>query len=211
MKIIALSCSPSRGRNSDTMLDYFILGMKEISDIEVEKIYLNDIPIDLYTYENSKTPLPHETKFAELARTITNDASGLVIATLTYNFSVPSYLKNFIDRIRFFALDFTKKSKLGQPVGNLGHLQTYFLVSGGTPRWAEKLFFFAFPSFWLRGVFLYFNAKVMGALYSGDIKTYENKKILTRCRRQGHLYARKVKGHKSHGILEHIFFRPTAS
>ncbi len=208
MKIIALSCSPSRGRNSDTMLDNFILGMKEIPDIEVEKIYLDDIPIDTYTFENSKAPLPHEVQFAELARKITDDATGLVIATPTYNFSVPAHLKNFIDRIRFFALDFTQKTKLGQPLGKLGHLQTYFLVSGGTPRWAETLLFFAFPAFWLRGVFLYFNAKVMGALYSGDIKTYENKKILARCREQGHLYAHRLKECKGQGILEHIFFRP---
>ena len=208
MKIIALSCSPSRGRNSDTMLDNFILGMKEIPDIEVEKIYLDDIPIDMYTFENSKAPLPHEVEFAELARKITSDATGLVIATPTYNFSVPAHLKNFIDRIRFFALDFTQKTKLGQPQGKLEHLKTYFLVSGGTPRWAETLLFFSFPAFWLRGVFLYFNAKVMGALYSGDIKTYENKKILAKCRKQGRIYARKVKLCKNHGILENIFFRP---
>lgn len=208
MKIIALSCSPSRGRNSDTMLDHFILGMREVPDIEVEKIYLADIPIDVYTHENSKVPSPHETQFAELSKKIRDDIQGLVIATPTYNFSVPAHLKNFIDRIRFFALDFTHRSRLGQPVGALGHLQTYFLVSGGTPNWAERLVFFTFPAFWLRGVFLYFGAKVMGAFYSGNTKTYENKKILAKCRKRGHLYAHKVKGCKNHGILENIFFRP---
>ena len=208
MKIIALSCSPSQGRNSDTMLDHFILGMKEIPDIEVEKVYLHDIPIDLYTYENSKAPLPHETEFKELARKLSEDANGLIIATPTYNFSVPAHLKNFIDRIRFFALDFTQKSRLGQPVGKLGHLQTYFLVSGGTPRWAEKLLFFAFPPFWLRGVFLYFSAKVMGAFYTGDIRAYENEKVLATCRKRGRIYAAQVKGCKRQGILEGIFFRP---
>lgn len=208
MKIIALSCSPSRGRNSDTMLDFFIAGMREVPGIEVDKIYLDDIPINTYTYENSKAPLPHEEKFAELARQITQEASGLVIATPTYNFSVPAHLKNFIDRIRFFALDFNHKTRFGQPVGQLQHLRTYFLISGGTPWWAETILFFAFPAFWLRGVFLYFNAKVMGALYSGDIKTYENKKILADCHRRGRAYAERVKAHKPHGILERIFFRP---
>ncbi len=53
MQIIALSCSPARGRNSDTMLDNFILGVKSVPDIEIEKIYLSDIPIDTYTFENS--------------------------------------------------------------------------------------------------------------------------------------------------------------
>jgi FMN-dependent NADH-azoreductase len=139
---------------------------------------------------------------------MTGEISGLVIATPTYNFSVPAHLKNFIDRIRFFALDFTRTNKMGQPMGMLGHLQTYFLVSGGTPNWAEHILCFTFPSFWLRGVFLYFNAKVMGAFYSGDVKTFENTKILDRCFRKGKQYAQKITCKKGQGILENIFWRP---
>jgi FMN-dependent NADH-azoreductase len=208
MKILAISCSTSRGRNSDTMLDHFILGMKEVPDIQIEKIYLQDIPIDLYTYENSRGPTDHEQEFKELTQKITNEISGLVIATPTYNFSVPAHLKNFIDRIRFFALDFTRKNKLGQPIGKLGYLRTYFLVSGGTPNWAEHILFFVFPSFWLRGVFLYFNAKVMGAFYSDDVKTFKNVKILKKCFIKGKRYAQKVKQQRDQGIIENIFWRP---
>ncbi len=208
MKILAIACSPSRGRNSDTMLDHFILGMKEVSGIEVEKIYLQDIRINDYTYENRQAPEDTEPEFKKLTDRMKNEFSGLVIATPTYNFSVPAHLKNFVDRIRFFALDFTKKNELGQPMGTLGHLKTYFLVSGGTPNWAEHILFFAFPSFWLRGVFLYFNAKVMGAFYSGDTKTFKNNKILNKCFKRGKKYAQKVARKKSHGILERIFWRP---
>ena len=208
MKILALSCSPSRGRNSDTMLDYFILGMKEVSDIEVEKIYLEDVPIDTYRYENRQGPSPHENEFAQLSEKITKEISGLVIATPTYNFSVPAHLKNFIDRIRFFALDLDKRNRFGQPVGMLGGLKTYFLVSGGTPNWAEHILFFTFPAFWLRGVFLYFNAKVYGAFYSGNIATFKNAKILEKCRKLGKRYAHKVVLQKGQGILENIFWRP---
>lgn len=208
MKILALSCSPSRGRNSDTMLDNFILGMREVKGIEIEKIYLEDIPIDLYRFENSDGPRDDEVEFGKLGQKISNEISGLVISTPTYNFSVPAHLKNFIDRSRYFALDFSKKNKLGQPVGKLGHLKTYFLISGGTPNWAEKILFFTFPAFWLRGVFLYFDAKVMGALYSGDIKTYQNQKILQKCFKRGKKYANDVLYRKKQGILENIFFRP---
>jgi FMN-dependent NADH-azoreductase len=190
------------------MLDNFIAGMKEVPNIEVEKIYLADIPIDYYTYENSTGVEPHEVEFKKLTDQIANEITGLIIAAPTYNFSVPAHLKNFIDRIRFLALDFTRRNKIGQPVGMLRHLRTYFLVSGGTPNWAECILFFAFPSFWLRGVFLYFNAKVMGAFYSGDVKTFENKKILDKCFRKGKKYAEKILRHKDEGVLEHIFFRP---
>ena len=134
--------------------------------------------------------------------------NGNIIATPTYNFAVPSHLKNFIDRMRFFALDLSRKNKLKQPVGMLGHLRTYFLVSGGTPNWAEHILFFVFPSFWLRGVFLYFNAKVMGAYYSGDVKTFQNTKILKKCFKKGKKYAQKIKKHENQGVLEDIFWRP---
>ncbi len=208
MKILALSCSPSRMRNSDTMLDNFIAGMREVKDVEVEKIYLDDIEIDTYKHENSKGVLAHEIKFKELSEKISKEISGLVIATPTYNFAVPAHLKNFIDRMRFFALDLNKKNKIGQPVGLLGHLKTYFLVSGGTPNWAEHILFFTFPPFWLRGVFLYYNAKVMGAYYSGDVKTFQNKKILAKCFQKGKKYASKVEKHENQGVLEDIFWRP---
>ena len=171
MKILAISSSTSRGRNSDKMLDHFIKGMQLIEGIKVEKIYLDDIKIDLYRYENRNGPLPHEVDFKQLTDKIEKEFEAIVIATPTYNFSVPAHLKNFIDRIRFFALDFSKSNKIGQPVGRLGYLRMYFIVSGGTPNWAEKILFFTFPPFWLRGVFLYYGAKVMGALYSGDRKS----------------------------------------
>jgi FMN-dependent NADH-azoreductase len=135
-------------------------------------------------------------------------SQGLVIATPTYNFSVPAHLKNFIDRSRFFVLDMEKKNSLGQPVGKLKYLGTYFLVSGGTPKWAETILFFAYPPFWLRGVFLYFGARVFGAYYTGNIRAFENKKILTICQRRGQRFGAQIKQGKKHGILERIFWRP---
>lgn len=209
--VIALSCSPSKGRNSDSMLDAFITGITEFSNektmVEVEKIYLSDIPFDDYSYEVKDGPLPHEIKFKELFEKLER-ADGLVIATPTYNFSVPAKLKNFIDRIRPLALDFKSSNSLGQPVGKLGYLRTYFLVSGGTPNWAHAFTFFAFPAFWMRGVFLYFGAKCMGTLYSGDVNTFKNEKVLLKCKKKGGKYASQLMKSSGQGILERIFFRP---
>jgi FMN-dependent NADH-azoreductase len=205
-RAIALSCSPSRGRNSDTMLDHFIRGVEDVG-VSIEKIYIEDIPIDNYRYENGKNPLAHETLFHELAEKL-RIYDGLVVATPTYNFSVPAQLKNFVDRIRFIALDLSVRNLLGQPVGKLGHLRTYFLVSGGISKWSERLLFFAFPAFWLRGVFLYYGAQVLGAYYSGDIQTFKNEKILKNCYQKGKKYGHQlIRGNKNR-LLERIFFRP---
>ncbi len=204
--IIALACSPSHGRNSDSMLDSFILGVKDGTSMTIEKIYLSDIPIDDYKFENSTGTQEHEVLFKELCDKVQN-AKALVISTPTYNFSVPARLKNFIDRIRFFALDFKNKTRLKQPVGKLGYLRVYFLVSGGTPTWIQKMFFFTFPPFWLRSVFLYFGSHCLGAYYSGDVATFKNHKILNACRLEGKRFADKMNKRSENPLLERIFFR----
>lgn len=205
-KIIALSCSPSHSRNSDAMLDAFIVGLSK-HPIDIEKIYLDSIPIDPYSYTNRTGPADHELEFKELTEKI-KKSQGLIIATPTYNFSVPGHLKNFIDRLRFFALDMEEKNFLGQPVGLLTHLKTYFLVSGGTPKWAQRLLFFAFPPFWLRAVFLYYASQCYGAYYSGDVQTFQNEKILALCQRIGNRYGKKLLRNANHSILEKLFWRP---
>ncbi len=206
-KVIALACSPSHGRNSDTMLDSFIEGLTTHKNIQVEKIYLDSVPIDTYTFENCTGPQEHETEFKELTEKIKN-VQGLVIATPTYNFSVPSHLKNFIDRLRFFALDMNHKNAISQPVGQLGYLKTYFLVSGGTPNWAQRILFFAFPPFWLRGVFLYYASICLGAFYTGNTKAFSDEKVKTKCKKEGIKYGKKLIMNANHSVLERLFWRP---
>ncbi len=205
--VIALSCSPSKGFNSDTMLDNFISGMKESEKVTFEKFYINDIKIEDYNYNNRLGPTPEEKDFDLLCHKIKN-AKALVIATPTYNFGVPAKLKNFIDRIRFFALDFKSKSRIGQPSGMLGHLRVYFIVSGGTPTWVQKLLFFAFPPFWLRGVFLYFGSHCLGAIYTGNVNACKDQNILNTCKKRGFKFAKQVESGKENDILERLFFRP---
>lgn len=205
-KIIALSCSPSRNRNSDAMLDAFITGLKK-HPVDIEKIYLNDIEINQYSYVNRSGPQEQEVDFKNLTEKI-KQAQGLIIATPTYNFSVPGHLKNFIDRLRFFALDMEEKNFLGQPIGLLTHLKTYFLVSGGTPKWAQRILFFAFPPFWLRAVFLYYASQCYGAYYSGDVQTFQNEKILALCQKLGKRYGKKLLKNAKNSILEKLFWRP---
>jgi multimeric flavodoxin WrbA len=192
-KIIAISASPSKGRNSDTMLDHFIKGVKSKNDneIEVEKIYLNDIEFDYYQYENKNGPLENEKDFADLANKIKN-ADGIIIATPTYNFSVPAKLKNLIDRIRFIALDLERKNILGQPVGLLKEKKFFFIVSGGTSNIIQKIIFFLYPAFWLKAVFAYYGSFKLKSFYSGDLKSFENQKILKKCFKKGRKFARKI-------------------
>lgn len=207
LKVVALACSPSHGRNSDTMLDSFIEGLRAHSSIEVEKIYLDTIEIDTYSFQNCTGPQEHEIAFRELTEKVKN-VNGLVIATPTYNFSVPAHLKNFIDRMRFFSLNMNDRNILSQPTGMLHYLKTYFLVSGGTPNWAQKILFFAFPPFWLRSIFLYYGSVCLGAYYTGDTASFKNKRIQEKCRKEGIKYGKKLIKNARNPILEQLFWRP---
>ena len=191
--IVAISSSPSKGRNSDSMLDAFIKGVKEQEpNVNIEKIYLIDLNIDHYCFENSTGFSEHEKEFASLANKIKN-ADGLIISTPTYNFSVPACLKNLIDRLRFVALDMTKRNILGQPTGQLNKLNLFFLVSGGTPKWQQRFIFFIYPAFWLRIVFAYYGSRKIKSYYSGNTKTFENKNILNKCQKLGKKFIKSIK------------------
>jgi multimeric flavodoxin WrbA len=192
-KIIAISSSPSKGRNSDTMLDHFVSGVENYGNdlIEIEKFYLDDIYFDHYDYGNRLGPTEKESDFRELALKM-NDAEGIIIATPTYNFSVPASLKNLVDRIRFIALDLEKENILGQPVGNFKKHRFFFLVTGGTPKYAQKILFFLYPAFWLRIVFMYYGSYKMNSYYSGDTKAFENPKILKKCFKLGEKFSKKI-------------------
>lgn len=192
-KIIAISSSPSKGRNSDTMLDNFISGIENFGKdlVSIEKFYLEDIRFDHYEYNNRLGATENEKDFAELAEKM-RTADGIVIATPTYNFSVPASLKNLIDRIRFIALDTEKKNILGQPVGKFKKHKMFFLVSGGTPNFIQKILPILFPNLWLRVVFMYFGTFNIKTLYSGDIKTFQNKKVLLKCFKKGEKFAKRL-------------------
>ncbi len=45
MKMIVLHGSPRKNGNSDTLTDYFIKGMREIGDAELDHVYVNDLSI----------------------------------------------------------------------------------------------------------------------------------------------------------------------
>lgn len=207
LHVIALACSPSHGRNSDTMLDSFIEGLKKHKDIIVEKIYLDSIYIETYKFENCTGTQDDEKDFKLLTEKI-KSSQGLVIATPTYNFSVPAHLKNFIDRIRFFALAMDKRNMLSQPVGLLRYLKTYFLVSGGTPHWAQRLFFIIFPPFWLRFIFLYYGSSCLGSYYVGDTSSFKNPTFQKECYKRGTKYGTQLKNSKRIKPKRWFSFKP---
>ncbi len=196
ISILALASSPEKGQNSDTLLDAFLEGVKEKNpDAVIDKYYISEIPLKAYCHKCAREPQPGEEVFAEVVEKL-KSANGLVIATPTYNFNIPSGLKNFIDRIGYISLDYGKKNLVGQPPGKLKHLKTYFIVSGGTPAWIRRFIFFLYPAFYLSVAFSYYYAKLGGSFYAGKLTfstpARDDMKLLKKVRKRGNRYVKTI-------------------
>ncbi len=195
-RILALACSPSKGFNSDTMLDSFIMGIKENPAIEVKKIYLIDLEISHYTFFN-KVPNQKDDRDLIMIVNELKKADGLVIGTPCFNFNVPATLKNLLDRLSFMALDYKKLNWCKEPTGKLTYLKNYYLVSCGSPAWMVKLFLWpVFPLMWLKIVFNYYGSKNIGGFYGAGLNTNNlaknNLALLEKCKKAGRNYAKKI-------------------
>lgn len=166
-KIVALACSPNKEGNSDTLLDSFLKGLSP-KKFEVEKVYVHEVPSHFFDHTHKVPDTKTEPELAKLCEKI-QAADGLVLATPTYNFGVPAGLKNLIDRIGYFALDYQNINMVGQPTGQLGKLKVFSIVTGGTPTLARRFLFFCFPGFWLWIIFGYYGCWNHKTAYAGPL------------------------------------------
>lgn len=200
VKIVALSCSPSKGFNSDNMLDAFLKGLAEVQlkvgdkVLQFEKIYLNDLEIANYSFLNRLPDPAKEPEFVELVEKVVS-ADGVVIATPTFNFGVPAALKNLLDRMSYKALNPKQINWLHQPTGQLTNIRAFYLVSCGTPLLLQKIGFFLFPAFWMKVVFWYFGAQTWGSVYGTGLNAKnlakDNLKLMAKCQKAGRKYAER--------------------
>ncbi len=195
-KILAWAASPSKGFNSDSMLDAFLSGVAEVPGVEAEKMYLIDLKIDYYTFANRIPDPTKEPMMTDLAEKVVS-VDGIVVATPCFNFNVPAPLKNILDRLSYKALDYKKMNWLQQPTGQLHNLHNFYLVSCGTPWWLLHLVTWSlFPIFWLRAVFWYFGAHSWGGIYgaglTGKKLARNDVRLMVRCKRAGKKYAQRL-------------------
>lgn len=130
-RILIIVAGTNEPSNSDYLADKLIEGMKTIDGVVTEKIKLRETNLHHFTLadyaEESCEPDYNRLKKAVL------DASAVIIATPIWNFSVPSHLKNFIDRMGAFGLDSETHSK-----GQFNSKPFGIVYTGGAPMIAWK-------------------------------------------------------------------------
>ncbi len=137
--ILAIYAAPNKDSNSATLLDEFCKGA-EAGGAAIEKIYLYDLHLPYFNYGNRKAEPPDnpENKDVKMLEKQIMGASGLVIASPVWNFSVPAILKNLLDRISYFGRVFRHPySMRKQP--NFTHLHCFYIFTTGVP-WYGWLF-----------------------------------------------------------------------
>ena len=127
MKILAISSSPRKGGNSDTLIDCFIDGARQTS-AAIEKIRVAELDIspckgceDCYATGQCSIDDDMQGLYPKLM-----DADAVVIASPIYFMSVPAQLKVIIDRCHAI---WSRYEHLGQPRGE--KRKGYFLSTSG--------------------------------------------------------------------------------
>ncbi|MFX1391065.1 MAG: flavodoxin family protein [Promethearchaeota archaeon] len=107
MKVIVLHGSPRKNGNSDTLVEYFIKGLKEAKEIEVEHFFTNDLKIKpcqgCLSCANS---INHNCAIKDDMEQIYfayNNADIIIFATPMYWGYMTAQLKTVIDRMEALA------------------------------------------------------------------------------------------------------------
>ncbi|MFH0770207.1 MAG: NAD(P)H-dependent oxidoreductase [Candidatus Peregrinibacteria bacterium] len=125
MRTLILVAGTNAPSNSATLADHFAQGVRE-SGGETEVLRLRDLSIAHFTLQHYDPTYQNEPDFVKLREAVLH-TDGIVIASPIWNFSVPSHLKNAIDRMGSFALDGTHSQGMlrGKPV--------FLIFTGGAP------------------------------------------------------------------------------
>lgn len=205
--VLVLLAGTNEPSNSSMLADTFVQGMQQFleEDVEttlhVDKRRLKDLEIDHFSVDFYDPQCCQEEDFCELQHLLEN-ASGFVIATPVWNFSVPGHLKNFIDRMGSFALDETRSQ------GTLSGKPFYLLFTGGAPLPAWKGMMQGTTSHVVEAL-KYFGASYMGHHFEGKctvgkgrfgLVVDERPESLASVRKQGHDFAKVVKTYAETGM-----------
>ncbi len=117
--------------NSNRLADEFIEGLKTVEGVIFEKIRLKELSLHHFTLSDYSEE-SCEPDYLRI-KTLIQDSAGVIFATPIWNFSVPSHLKNLIDRMGTFGLDSATHSK-----GQFKQKPFGLIYTGGAPMIAWK-------------------------------------------------------------------------
>lgn len=130
-KVLALMGSPRKGKNTDTLLDYLLDGIKE-NDVEIKKIYIKDKEIKDCTgcdYCGKSGTCVKGDSMDDIYSEFDNSDVIILAAPIYFN-SVNSITKTMIDRCQvYWSLKYSLNKKYKESQDRIG----IFLSTGGAP------------------------------------------------------------------------------
>ena len=127
MHFLLIVAGTNHPSNADVLADHFGEGLRLVGNSTVEKIRLEDLPLEHFTLKFYEEGADQGENMRKLWGAI-EKADGILIASPIWNFSVPSHLKNALDRIGAYAMD-----KETRTHGLLKGKPFFFLYTGGAP------------------------------------------------------------------------------
>jgi len=115
VKIIGISCSPRKGKNTATALEACLAAAKEVGpSIEVELIDLGGLAMNGDVAAGIPLPAGQRDDFPKIeAKMREANVAGIIIGTPVYFSSMSSLCKAFLDRWMAFRRNFDLRNKVG--------------------------------------------------------------------------------------------------
>lgn len=198
--VVAGTNDPS---NADFLADRFVEGMKG-AGATISKIRLKDLHIKHFTLERYSPGCTDKDDDFATIESVLRDADGIVFATPIWNFSVPSHLKNLIDRMGAFTLDVEGRSR-----GQLKGKPFFMLYTGGAPMIAWKALLYL-TTLHMTEAIKYYDGIVIGKHFEPKCVAGRGKfglvvdqrpKSLEAMKRKGARFATIAKEYKENGKL----------
>jgi multimeric flavodoxin WrbA len=201
-RIIVLVAGMNDPSNSNYLADQFIEGVKTVEGVTFEKIRLKELALHHFTLSDYAEE-SCEPDYLRI-KTLIQDAAGVVIATPIWNFSVPSHLKNLIDRIGTFGLDSETHSK-----GQFKQKPFSLVFTGGAPMIAWKALMYlttlhvaeAIKYYDGSIIFRHFEPKCVPGKGKFGLVVDKRPKTLERMRRDGEKFGKIAKHYAETGEL----------
>lgn len=188
--------------NSNRLADEFIEGLKTVEGVTFEKIRLKELSLHHFTLSDYAEE-SCEPDYLRI-KTLIQDSAGVIFATPIWNFSVPSHLKNLIDRMGTFGLDSATHSK-----GQFKQKPFGLIYTGGAPMIAWKALMYlttlhiaeALKYYDGSIVLRHFEPKCVLGRGKFGLVVDQRPKTLERMRKDGERFAKIAKAYAETGTL----------
>lgn len=137
-KILLINGHPLKNGTNATLLEHYLKGLHERSDVEIRTVWVTDLPMEKFLRVNYYEKKDTDPVIQEQQENILW-ADHIVMFHPVWWGSLPSLFKAYIENV--FTSGFAFKYNNGRPTGLLSGKTSHIITTCDTPPWIYRYFF----------------------------------------------------------------------